>query len=121
MKNVDRHGNGLIPKYEFINAFHQSNSHKNLRIELIEKITDLYLDYDPSIRMIYYNKLIQKLCEDINKIINEEYKNFPIEKYKGTINDLNVRSRSAYAFSSQSGNFDKNALSTKFNFNRKIK
>ena len=120
MKNVDRHGNGLIPKYDFINAFHQSNSHKNLRIELIEKITDLYLDYDPSIRMIYYNKLIQKLCEDINKIINEEYKNFPIEKYKGTINDLNVRSRSAYAFSSQSGNLDKNALSTKFNFNRKI-
>ena len=120
MKIIDRHGNGLIPKYYFINAFHQSNSHKNLRIELIEKITDLYLDYDPSVRMIYYNKLIQKLCEDINKIVNEEYKNFPIEKYKGTINDLNVRSRSAYAFSSQSGNLERHALSTRLNFNRKI-
>ena len=120
MKNIDRHGNGLIKKQDFINTFYNTNCHKNLRIELIEKITDLYIDYNISVRMIYYNKLINKLCNDINKIINEEYKNFPIDKYKDTINELNNRSKSAYAFSYLNGNLSNKALSTKFNFNKKI-
>ena len=120
MKNIDRHGNGLISKQDFINTFYNTNCNKNLKIELIEKITDLYIDYDISIRMIYYNKLINKLCNDINKIINEEYKNFPIDKYKDTINELNNRSKSAYAFSYLNGNLSNKALSTKFNFNKKI-
>ena len=120
MKNIDRHGNGLISKQDFINTFYNTNCNKNLRIELIEKITDLYIDYDISIRMIYYNKLIDKLCNDINKIINEEYKNFPIDKYKYTINESNNRSKSAFAFNYLSGNLSNKSLSTKFNFNKKI-
>ena len=40
IKSVDLHDDVLIPKYDFINAFYKCNVHHNLRIELIEKITD---------------------------------------------------------------------------------
>ena len=117
IKSVDLHGDGLIPKYDFINAFHKCNVHHNLRIELIEKITDLYINYDPSIIMIHYNNLINALCDDIKKIVSDEYKNFPIDKYKDTIQKNNKRAQSAYAYSSNSGNLGRKALSNVNNYN----
>ena len=32
--------------------------------------------------MVHYNNLINALCDDIKRIVDEEYKNFPIDKYK---------------------------------------
>ena len=120
IKSVNLHGDGLIPKYDFINAFYKCNVHHNLRIELIEKITDLYLNYDPSIIMVHYNNLINALCDDIKRIVDEEYKNFPIDKYKDTIKKNNKRAQSAYAYSSKSGNLGRKALSDVNNYNNYI-
>ena len=112
MKQIDRHGDGLIPKYDFINCFHKTNVHHNLRIELIEKITDVYIGNNPDIIMVNYNNIINLLCKDIKKIIQNEYYNFPIEKYKNTIPKNNKRSNSAYAFSLDSGNLENMAISS---------
>ena len=76
IKSVDLHGDGLIPKYDFINAFYKCNVHHNLRIELIEKITDLYLNYDPSIIMIHYNNLINALCDALKELLMKNIKIF---------------------------------------------
>ena len=48
-----------------------------LRIELIEKIVNIYLNKDPNIIMIKYENLIRQLCKDIKCIIDNEYKLFP--------------------------------------------
>ena len=112
MKQIDRHGDGLIPKYDFINSFKKTNVHHALRIELIEKITDVYIDNDPNVIMIQYNNLINTLCKDIKKIIDHEYNHFPIEKYKYTIPKNNKRANSAYAFSLDSGNLENWAISS---------
>jgi gas vesicle protein len=112
MKQIDRHGDGLIPKYDFINSFKKTNVHHALRIELIEKITDVYIDNDPNVIMIQYNNLINTLCKDIKKIIENEYNHFPIEKYKYTIPKNNKRANSAYAFSLDSGNLENWAISS---------
>ena len=85
MKQIDRHGDGLIPKYDFINSFRKTNVHHALRIELIEKITNVYINNDPNVIMIQYNNLMNALCKDIKRIIDHEYYHFPIEKYKYTI------------------------------------
>ena len=112
MKQIDRHGDGLIPKYDFINSFKKTNVHHALRIELIEKITDVYIGHDPNVIMIQYNNLINTLCKDIKKIIEHEYNHFPIEKYKYTIPKNNKRANSAYAFSLDSGNLENWAISS---------
>ena len=59
MKQIDKHGDGIIPKFEFINTFHKQNVHHALRIELIEKIVDIYLDNDPNLIMVKYENLIR--------------------------------------------------------------
>ena len=112
MKQIDRHGDGLIPKYDFINSFLKTNVHHNLRIELIEKITNAYIGNDPEIIMINYNNIINTLCKDIKRIIENEYYHFPIDKYKNTIPKNNKRSNSAYAFSLDSGNLENRAISS---------
>ena len=112
MKQIDRHGDGLIPKYDFINSFHRTNVHHNLRIELIEKITDVYIGNDPEIIMVNYNNIMNTLCKDIKRIVENEYYHFPIEKYKNTIPKNNKRANSAYAFSLDSGNLENAAISS---------
>lgn len=112
MKRIDNHGDGLIPKYDFINCFRNTNCHYALRTELIEKITDAYIGNDPNVIMIHYNNLINALCNDIKKIMENEYRNFPIEKYKYTIPKNNERAKSAYAYSKDTGNLENKALSS---------
>ena len=112
MKQIDRHGDGLIPKYDFINSFLRTNVHHSLRIELIEKITNVYIGNNPEIIMINYNNIINALCKDIKGIIENEYYHFPIDKYKNTIPKNNKRSNSAYAFSLDSGNLENRAISS---------
>ena len=112
MKQIDRHGDGLIPKYDFINSFLRTNVHHSLRIELIEKITNVYIGNNPEIIMINYNNIINALCKDIKGIIENEYYHFPIDKYKNTISKNNKRSNSAYAFSLDSGNLENRAISS---------
>ena len=112
MKQIDRHGDGLIPKYDFINSFRKTNVHHGLRIELIEKITNVYIGNDPNIIMIQYNNLINSLCKDIKKIMDHEYYHFPIEKYKYTIPKNNKRASSAFAFSLDNGNLENWAVSS---------
>ena len=111
MKSIDRHGDGLIPKYDFINCFRDTNCHHLLRIELIEKITDAYINNNPEVIMIHYNNLINALCDDIKYIARKEYNNFPIEKYKYTIPENNKRAQSAYAYNKESGNLQRGAIS----------
>ena len=112
MKRIDRHGDGLIPKYDFINCFRDTNCHYLLKTELIEKITDAYINNDPDVIMIHYNRLINALCNDIKNICENEYKNFPIEKYKYTIPKNNKRAKSAYAFNKDTGNLKSKAISS---------
>ena len=112
MKQIDRHGDGLIPKYDFINCFHRTNVHHHLRIELIEKITNVYIGNNPEIIMVNYTNIINALCKDIKNIIDNEYYHFPIEKYKNTIPKNNKRANSAYAFSLDSGNLENRAISS---------
>ena len=112
MKLIDTHGDGLIPKYDFIYSFARTNIIRTLRIEMIEKITNLYLNNDPSIIMIKYKKLVDAICRDIKELITFEYKNFPINKYKYTINDNNKRIISAYGYSSSNGNLTDKALNS---------
>ena len=111
MKRIDLHGDGLIPKYDFINCFRDTNCHHLLRIELIEKITDAYINNNPEVIMIHYNNLINSLCNDIKYLIENEYGNFPIEKYRYTIPKNNRRALSAYAFNKESGNLENKAIS----------
>ena len=111
MKRIDRHGDGLIPKYDFINCFRDTNCHHLLRTELIEKIVDTYINNDPDVIMIHYNHLINALCNDIKYIMDNEYNNFPIEKYRYTIPKNNRRAQSAYAYNKESGNLKNNAIS----------
>ena len=111
MKRIDRHGDGLIPKYDFINCFRDTNCHHLLRIELVEKITNAYINNDPDVIMIHYNHLINALCEDIKYLTRKEYNNFPIEKYKYTIPPTNKRAQSAYAYNKESGNLKHGAIS----------
>ena len=117
MKRIDLHGDGLIPKYDFINCFRDTNCHHLLRTELIEKITDAYINNDPEVIMIHYNHLINALCNDIKYLINNEYGNFPIEKYKYTIPKNNRRALSAYAFNKESGNLENKAISALDTYN----
>ena len=98
MKQVDKHGDGIIPKFDFINTFHKQNCHHALRIELIEKIVNIYLNKDPNIIMIKYENLIRQLCKDIKCIIDNEYKLFPINKYKYSILPNNRRAISQNMF-----------------------
>ena len=112
MKLIDTHGDGLIPKYDFIYSFARTNIIRTLRIEMIEKITNLYLNNDPSIIMIKYKKLVDAICRDIKDLITFEYKNFPINKYKYTIDENNKRIISAYGFSSLNGNLNNKALNS---------
>jgi len=112
MKKIDNHGDGLIPKYDFINCFRNTNCHYALRTELIEKITDAYIGNDPNVIMIHYNNFINALCKDIKSIMENEYRNFPIEKYKYTIPKNNERAKSAYAYSKDTGNLENKALSS---------
>ena len=112
MKKIDRHGDGLIPKYDFIYCFKDTNCHHLLRTELIEKITDVYINNNPDIIMIHYNRLINALCDDIKNIVENEYRNFPIEKYRYTIPKNNKRAKSAYAYSKDTGNLQNKAISS---------
>ena len=112
MKRIDRHGDGLIPKYDFINCFKDTNCHYLLRTELIEKITDAYINNNPDVIMIHYNRLINALCNDIKNIVENEYHNFPIEKYRYTIPKSNKRAKSAYAYSKDTGNLQNKAISS---------
>ena len=123
MKQIDRHGDGLIPKYDFINAFHKVNCHHNLRIEMIEKIVNLYINNDPNVIMIQYNNLINALCKNIKILIDNEYKDFPINKYKHSISVDNKREISANKFSRDTGNLSPSAISSvkKFGKLRNIK
>ena len=118
MKQLDNHGDGIIPKFEFINAFHKQNCHHNLRIELIEKIVDVYINNDPSIIMIQYENLINELCKDIKYIVDNEYNLFPINKYKYSISPENKRGISQNMFSRDTGNLNPKAISSVNKYNK---
>ena len=123
MKQEDKHGDGLLPKFDFINTFHKQNCHHSLRIELIEKIVNIYINNDPNIIMVQYNNLINELCKDIKYIIDNEYYLFPINKYKYSISPTNKRAISQSMFSRDTGNLHSKAISsvTKYNKLPKIK
>ena len=118
MKQIDRHGDGLIPKYDFINTFDKMNCHHSLRIELIEDIVNVYLENDPNIIMIKYSNLINSLCNDIKAIIDNEYKLFPINKYKYSISVDNKRAVSQNMFSRDTGNLNPKAISSLPKYNK---
>ena len=118
MQQIDRHGDGLIPKYDFINAFDKMNCHHSLRIELIEDIVNVYLQNDPNIIMIKYRNLINAICNDIKSIIDNEYKLFPINKYKYSISQDNKRAVSQNMFSRDTGNLNPKAISSVKKYNR---
>ena len=118
MKQIDKHGDGIIPKFEFIKAFYNQNCHRNLRMELIEKIVNIYLNNDPSIIMIKYENLIRELCKDIKLIIDTEYHLFPIHKYKYSISVDNKRAISQNMFSRDSGNLNIKAISSVKKYNK---
>lgn len=120
MKVYDHHGDGIILKYDFINAMQKANPHFRLRRELIEKIVSLYVGSAPSIKDVNYYALMKVLEEDIKSLIKTEYKYFPIDKYKNTITKENRRTISAYAFSKESGNLSGKAVSAKDIYNKKI-
>ena len=81
MKQKDRHGDGLIPKFDFLSIFYNTNCHYRLRIELIEKIIDIYLNKDSNIILINYSNLINVLCQDIKSIIQPKNIFLSINKY----------------------------------------
>ena len=118
MKQIDRHGDGLIPKYDFINTFYKINCHHLLRIELIEEITNVYLNNDPKIIMVQYKNLINTICDDIKNIIDNEYNLFPIEKYKYSISPDNKRAVSQNMFSRDTGNLNPKAISSLQKYNK---
>ena len=118
MKQIDNHGDGIIPKFEFINTFHKQNCHHALRIELIEKIVDVYINNDPSIIMIQYENLIRELCKDIKYIVDNEYNLFPINKYKYSISPNNKRAISQNMFSRDTGNLNPKAISSVEKYNK---
>ena len=112
MKQKDRHGDGLIPKFDFLTIFSNTNCHHKLRFELIEKIVNIYLDNDPEIIMINYVNLINALCKDIKMIIDREYNFFPIQKYNRFILPSNKRAISQNCFSRDTGNLHHTAISS---------
>ena len=118
MKQIDRHGDGLIPKFDFINTFDKMNCHHLLRIELIEDIVNAYLNNDPNIIMINYSNIINCLCNDIKNIIDNEYKLFPIDKYKYSISQDNKRAISQNMFSRDTGNLNIKAISSVKQYNK---
>ena len=118
MKLKDLHGDGLIPKYEFINAFREANCHKNLKVELIEKITDAYLKQDPNIIMIQYINFVNLLCNDIKKILNKENNLFPIKKYAFISPKTTKRSISQNCYNRESGNLESNSISSIFTYSK---
>ena len=118
MKQVDRHGDGLIQKFEFINTFHKQNCHHLLRIELIDKIVNIYLNNDESIIMVNYENLLRELFKDIKNIINNEYHLFPINKYKYSISSNNKRAISQNMFSRDTGNLNPKAISSVKKYNK---
>ena len=112
MKQKDRHGDGLIPKFDFLSIFSKTNCHYKLRIELIEKMINIYLNNDPNIIMINYFNLITALCKDIKLIIDKEYTFFPIKKYNRFILSDNKRAQSQNCFSRDTGNLNHNSISS---------
>ena len=117
MKQIDRHGDGLIPKYDFINAFYKTNCHYSLKIELIEDIVNVYLN-NPNIIMVKYTNLINSLCNDIKYIIDHEYNLFPINKYRYSISQDNKRAVSQNMFSRDTGNLNPKAISSVHKYNK---
>ena len=94
MKQKDRHGDGLIPKFEFLSIFFNTNCHFRLRIELIEKIINIYLNNDTNIIMINYLNLINVLCQDIKSIIQSKNILHVINKYPSSnYNSIDVKKR----------------------------
>ena len=87
MKQKDRHGDGLIPKFEFLSTFYNTNCHYRLRFELIEKIIGIYLNGGTKIIMINYINLINALCQDIKYIIQS--KNSSNSRGKYTFHNYN--------------------------------
>ena len=116
MKQKDRHGDGLIPKFDFLSIFSNTNCHYKLRFELIEKIINIYLNNDQNIIMINYNNLINSLCKDIKIIIDDEYYYFPIKKYYRTILPNNKRTISQCYFSRDTGNLRNEAISSLYRY-----
>ena len=112
MKQKDRHGDGLLPKFDFLTIFANTNCHHKLRFELIEKIINSYINNDPNIIMINYINLINLLCKDIKSIIDKEYYFFPIQKYNRFILSGNKRAISKNCFSRDTGNLHPDAISS---------
>ena len=81
MKQKDIHGDGLIPKFDFLSIFYKTNCHHKLRIEIIEKIVNIYFGNNENVVMINYVNLINTLCKDIKKIIDINLISFPMNKY----------------------------------------
>ena len=88
MKLKDRHGDGLIPKFDFLSIFWKTNCHHKLRIELIDKILNIYLYNEPNVMMIYYLHLINAICNDIKIILNNNnnYSNYSLNKTRNLPN-----------------------------------
>ena len=116
MKQKDRHGDGLLPKFDFLTIFAKTNCHHKLRIELIEKIINVYINNDPNIVMINYINFINLLCKDVKSIIDKEYYFFPIHKYNKFILSDNKRAISQNCFSRDTGNLHPAAISSTYKF-----
>ena len=81
MKQKDIHGDGLIQKFDFLSIFYKTNCHHKLRIEIIEKIVNIYFENNTKVVMINYVNLINALCKDIKKIIDKKLLSFQMNAY----------------------------------------
>ena len=108
MKQKDRHGDGLITKFDFLSIFHKTNCHYKLRIEFIKKIVGIYLNNINAI-MIYYVNLINALCQDIKIIIDRKYNSNYINKYIPLSQNIFLRENNCFK---KTRNFNNNSISS---------
>ena len=109
MKQKDRHGDGLITKFDFLSIFHKTNCHYKLRIEIINKIVNIYFNNSLNVIMINYTNLINALCQDIKIIINKNYDLNHINKYSSPYQNKFLRGN---YFFKRTRNLNNNSISS---------
>ena len=115
MKLKDKHGDGLIPKFDFLSTFMNTNCHYKLRIELIDKIINIYLSNDPNVLMVYYLHIINALYNDIKLILNNNNTIFQMNKYFSPNNKIHT---SQHFFSRNSRHININNNITNHSLNK---
>ena len=115
MKQKDIHGDGLIPKFDFLSIFYKTNCHYKLRIEIIEKIVNIYIGNSQKVVMINYLNLINVLCKDIKRIFDKKLISFSINEYFPP--DKSLSDNKKY-FNLKSHNFKNNSVSSLNTFDK---